>query len=325
MLRLNLELPRKQFTISVDLKVPTGSKLCVFGRSGTGKSSLLSAIAGFEQNYKRAYLAVDDVTLIDTEAHPAVFCPPWRRNIGYMEQSPRLFPHLNVKQNILYGMSRHPDKEWFNRIVEAIDLKELLSMHPRQLSGGMAQRVALARALAVKPKVLLLDEPFSALDSTSRRGLQDLVLEIQRQFSITLILVTHQLTEAQKMADEIALIEQGIILQTGSPSELIESPISWQAAQLMGYTSMIQGTNGEKFLMHPDRVVFGVHRELGIPIEGIVNELTWYEGRRRIQLTLCPPWTALGKPEIHLSTREPVHLGERIEVTITNPPVFQSD
>ena len=237
-----------------------------------------------------------------------------------MEQSARLFPHLNVGQNILYGISGYRDKVWLNRVIESVGLKDDLLMRPNQLSGGMAQRVALARALATKPNVLLLDEPFSALDWVSRRTLQDLVRDVHREFSITMILVTHQLTEAQRMADQIALIDKGKILQTGSTSELMENPVSWQAARLMGYSSIIQESDGKRFLVHPDRVIFGSWPDIGIPIEAVVNDVIWYEGRRRIQLSLCPPWTALDNLEINLSSIDDIRVGEHIKITVICPP-----
>lgn len=321
MLQLNLELPRKQFVIAVDLTVETGEALCLFGPSATGKSSILSAIAGFEKGYNKAYLKVDDHVLMATEAKPRLITPPWKRKMGYMEQSARLFPHLNVEQNILYGVAGQVDHDWVARIIDAVGLKNDLALNPKEISGGMAQRVALARALAVKPNVLLLDEPFSALDWESRRTLQDLVRQVKRDFSMTMILVTHQLTEAQRMADHIALIDQGRILQIGTPNDLIERPASFSAAKLMGYTSVIQNGEGDTFLVHPDQVLLGSEPEMGIPIEAVVQEVLWYEGKRRVQLTLCPPWTAQGNVEVNLTstTAAPLNIGHPITLTLTRP------
>jgi ABC-type Fe3+/spermidine/putrescine transport system ATPase subunit len=305
--------------ISVNLTVQTGETLCLFGPSATGKSSILSVIAGFEKGYKHAYLSIDEKVLMDTNVWPKVMVPPWNRKIGYMEQSARLFPHLNVEQNILYGVSGNIDKEWVDRIIESVDLKDALLLKPNQISGGMSQRVALARALAAKPHVLLLDEPFSALDRESRRTLQELVRDVKREFSITMILVTHQLTEAQRMADQIALIDQGMILQTGTPSELMERPNSWEVAKLLGYTSIIQRDNGEKFIVHPDQAVLGSQPDAGIPIEADIKEVLWYEGKRRVQLSLCPPWTAFGNLEVNLFSTDNLTIGERIKITVAHP------
>lgn len=319
MLQLNLELPRKQFMISVNLTVQTGETLCLFGPSATGKSSILSVIAGFERAYKQAYLSVDDKVLMDTGVKPKIIFPPWNRKIGYMKQSARLFPHLNVEQNILYGASGDFDKKWVDRIVDSVGLKDDLQLKPNHISGGMSQRVALARALAAKPNVLLLDEPFSALDWQSRQILQDLVRDVKREFSITMILVTHQLTEAQRMADQISLIDKGKILQTGTPSELIESPASPYAAKLLGYTSIIQNIKGEKFFVHPDQVVLGDQPDIGVPIEGDIKEVLWYEGKRRVHLSLCPPWTALENFEINLFSTDNLIIGQRIKITVVHP------
>ncbi|MDQ0191297.1 ABC transporter ATP-binding protein [Alicyclobacillus cycloheptanicus] len=320
MLQLSLELPRKPFTISIqELTVETGSTLCLFGPSGSGKSSILSVIAGFETGCQSAYLAVNGRVLIDTSKHPRISCPPWRRNIAYMEQSARLFPHLTVEQNILYGTRRDVDRAWITTIIEATGLQQELRTHPSRLSGGMSQRVALARALATKPNVLLLDEPFSALDWLSRRSLQDLIREVRARFSMTIILVTHQFTEAQRLADHIALMDQGKILQVGSPRELIEQPASWRAAALVGYTSRIEAPDGASLWMHPDRVVMGHKPGLGTPIPVVVEDVTWHEGRQQVTLSVRPPWQASGTMEVNLPPTEAVQIGEPMEITVLSP------
>jgi ABC-type sulfate/molybdate transport systems ATPase subunit len=319
-LELRLELPRKSFTVSVDLQVQTNSVFCLFGPSATGKSSILSVIAGFETAYKDAYLSIDGKVLADTRTGPGNFYPPWRRGIGYLEQSARLFPHLTVAQNILYGAPRGPVDAWFEDIVESLDLRDYLAVRPRQLSGGLTQRVALARALAARPRVLLLDEPFSALDWMARRVLQNFVLAVHHKFPMTIVLVTHQLTEAQRMANTIALIDQGQILQTGSPSNLMESPSSWRVAQLLGYISILRGSDGGQYALHPDRMIIGRQPSLGISVDALIHDIVWKEGRQCALVKLQAPWETQETIEVNLAPTDNVQAGEYVPITFVHPP-----
>lgn len=319
MLHLLLELPRKAFTVTVDLRVATNSVFCLFGPSATGKSSILSVIAGFETNCRRAYLTIDDEILTDTDTR--TFIPPWRRGIGYMEQSARLFPNMTVEQNILYGAPRGKGGDWYERIVDELELRDYLGTRPQHLSGGLTQRVALARAIVPKPRVLLLDEPFSALDWMSRRDLQDLVKSVHHEFPTTIIFVTHQLTEAQRLADQIALIDEGRILQTDTPNQLMENPVSWRCAQLMGYTTALRGSDGHRYAVHPDRVILGHHPNMGLPLKAVVRDAAWYEGRRRVRLALVDGGNAVEPFDITISAVDEVNIGEEIAITLHHPPV----
>ncbi|MCY0901964.1 MAG: ATP-binding cassette domain-containing protein [Firmicutes bacterium] len=190
MLHCEIRLQRRLFTIDVELEVKPGETLCLFGASASGKTSILHAIAGLEPHARAT------VAWKQSDVHVDEQTPTWRRGFALVAQQPSLFPHMSVKDNILFGVR---DSKGY---AEALDLAGRFGLHqyltsrPKQLSGGLAQRVNLVRALAASPRVLLLDEPLSALDAASRRELQDLLRATLQERQLTTILVTHQLSEA---------------------------------------------------------------------------------------------------------------------------------
>lgn len=320
MLELKLELPRRAFDIDIELRIPTGTAYCLYGPSGTGKSSILSVIAGFERKYRFARLQIDNTVYIDTTRTPAVNVPTWQRRFGYMEQAPHLFPHLTVYENISYGMPRHDSSRWLETLIERLELGPYLAAKPRKLSGGQKQRVALARALAVRPQILMLDEPFSALDWQARVSLQQAIADWQKELGFTVLLVTHQLTEAQRLATCIGLIDSGHILQECSPAALFSRPASRRAAQLLGYTHFLPSGNGQKFAIHPDCAVIGSHYDLGEAVTGKVIALYEHTGRRRVKLIL-PEYESISI-EVNLSVQDAPNIGDTLELTFVNPPYF---
>jgi|GEM_PF-1908893 len=269
MLKLSVELPRNKFVISVNMNIPENRIYCLYGPSAAGKSSILSVIAGFERGYQAVRLELDgDLLALQSAATKSpVFVPAWRRRIAYLTQATPLFPHLTVEENITYGIKAGRIKSGASQaqspsgsslllvkeLVQRMDLHPYLGNRPRQLSGGLIQRVALARALATSPRVLLLDEPFSALDWATRREMQDLLLEFQQRLGMSVVLVTHQLEEAQRMANEIGILDEGRLLQEGDAQTLMDAPISWRVARLLGYRQCI-GTANHCFALHPERV-----------------------------------------------------------------------
>ncbi|RIV24144.1 ABC transporter ATP-binding protein [Alicyclobacillaceae bacterium I2511] len=319
MLQVHLEIYRKSIVIFADLQVPTGEIYCLYGPSAGGKSSILAAIAGFESTYSTAIISLDERILVDTTSHPPVHVPIWQRRMVYLEQSARLFPHLTVTENLLYGTSQVSSKE-FAELVAELGLQDYLTYKPSQLSGGLIQRVALGRALATHPAVLLLDEPFSALDWHARHSLQDLLLRLQRRAPITMVLVTHQLTEAQRLADQIALVDKGHVLQVGTPTHLMANPISWRAAQLLGYGWLLPAPGGQAYAIHSDQIVLGETPELGPTGQGVVVEIFWREGQRRVRVDLQSPW--LETVEVPLSASDGVRLGDLLALTFVQPPRF---
>ncbi len=222
----------------VDLDVPAGSLVALLGPSGCGKTTLLRVIAGLER-HASGEVRVGDRVL----SGPGICAPAERRRLGMVFQDPAVFPHLTVARNVGYGLPRGvPDRE--ARIDEALDLVGLSGFGPRSpatLSGGQLQRVALARALAPRPSVVLLDEPFSALDAPLRAELRLEVRRVLRAIDATAIFVTHDQEEAFVIGDEVAVMRLGAIVQQGPPSELYERPATREVAEFIGEADFLRG------------------------------------------------------------------------------------
>jgi iron(III) transport system ATP-binding protein len=222
---------------NISLDVAAGSRTAVVGPSGSGKTTLLRIIAGFEQP-DVGRVTLDDELLADGPA--AV--PAHKRGIGIVSQEGALFPHLDVADNIGFGFQRGtPDRA--KRIAELLDMVELdrnmLTRRPHQLSGGQQQRVALARALGRKPRLMLLDEPFSALDTGLRENMRKAVARVLQAAGITTILVTHDQAEALSFADQGAVLREGRLIQAGSPQSLYLHPQDRETALFLGDAVML--------------------------------------------------------------------------------------
>lgn len=207
MLEVAIKRSLADFQLAIQFKV-NNTILILFGASGCGKTTTLRCIAGLDKPHN-GYIRLNGQTLFSSE--PQAFVPPKDRGIGYMFQDYALFPHMNVQKNILYGVKNHAGKTqaMFEDLINLLKIRPLMARGIAQLSGGEKQRVALARALMTEPKLLLLDEPLSALDSETRRELQDELIVLQKLWQIPFILVTHDKEEAQKMGDQIIFLEQG--------------------------------------------------------------------------------------------------------------------
>src|ERR1700733_9819496 len=222
---------------NVSLAISRGEFMTLLGPSGCGKTTLLKLAAGF--------LAPDSGTVaIDGKCVNDV--PTYKREIGMMFQNYALFPHMSVAENIAYGLkTRHvPREEIRRRTADALALVKLTGMEdrkPRQLSGGQQQRVALARALVINPTVLLLDEPFSALDKNLRASMQIELREIQRKLGLTTIFVTHDQSEALSLSDRMAVMSEGKIRQLGTPLEIYRRPGDRFVASFVGDTNCLRG------------------------------------------------------------------------------------
>jgi ABC-type Fe3+/spermidine/putrescine transport system ATPase subunit len=219
------------------LDIARGELLTLLGPSGGGKTTLLNLVAGFLS---------PDTGAIRIDGRPMTAVPTYRREIGVLFQNYALFPHMSVAANVAYGLKarRLPRPEIARKVAEALALVRLTGFEerrPRQLSGGQQQRVALARALAISPKVLLLDEPFSALDRHLRGSMQIEVKEIQRKLGVTTIFVTHDQGEALSLSDRIAVLADGRIRQVGTPGEIYRRPRDRFVASFVGDVAVLRG------------------------------------------------------------------------------------
>ena len=224
----------------VSLEVAPGQVTCLLGPSGCGKSTTLRMIAGVERP-DSGRIAIDGRIVCEG----SLFLPPEARSVGLMFQDFALFPHLTVAQNVAFGL-RGPREEKMRRVddlLERVNLSGYGPKHPHQLSGGEQQRVALARALAPRPRVMLMDEPFSGLDNRLRDGIRDTTLEILKEEGAAVLLVTHEPDEALRMGDEIALMRAGRIVQRGSPYNVYNAPVDRAAAAFFSDVNVIRGVS----------------------------------------------------------------------------------
>ena len=223
----------------VDLTVPTGTTTAVLGASGGGKTTLLRVIAGFlEPDAGTVHVGGQRVC---GDGRPV---PPERRGVGYVRQDGGLFPHLDVGGNITFGMQRRArrQRQRVGELLELVGLPPHVSTkRPDQLSGGQQQRVALARALALSPQVVLLDEPFSSLDTALRASTRDAVARALAETSATTILVTHDQQEALSFADQVAILRDGRFSQVGPPREVYDSPVDVREAAFLSDVVRLPG------------------------------------------------------------------------------------
>ncbi|MGB8400016.1 MAG: ABC transporter ATP-binding protein [Bradyrhizobium sp.] len=221
----------------VSLAIRRGELMTLLGPSGCGKTTLLNLAAGFFSP-DGGEILIDGARVNDV--------PTYRREIGMMFQNYALFPHMSVASNVAYGLrARHvPKSESDRRVSEALALVKLTGLEdrkPRQLSGGQQQRVALARALVINPTVLLLDEPFSALDKNLRTSMQVELRDIQRKLGVTTIFVTHDQSEALSLSDRLAVMSEGRIRQLGTPEEIYRRPNDRFVASFVGDANVMRG------------------------------------------------------------------------------------
>ncbi len=234
---VSLEIDRELILDRVSLKLPAGQSLVVLGNSGAGKSKLLEVIAGLIRNqYGRIAFRNRELTPL----------PPQERGVGFVFQDYALFPHMNAGENILFGLnarkaSSAEKSKWLKAVTEELRIDHLLERFPAELSGGQQQRVALARSMVLRPEVLLLDEPLSALDAASRERLALLIKRIQKKYKVTMIYVTHDHNEARFMGDQVLVLEAGKVVQIDSPEVIFARPGSRFVAHFTATRNIFPG------------------------------------------------------------------------------------
>jgi iron(III) transport system ATP-binding protein len=312
----------------LDLDVPAGRTLAVLGPSGCGKSTLLRLVAGFE----RPAAGQVDIAGVAVVGHGS-WVPPQRRPIGYVAQEGSLFPHLSVRRNLEFGLDRRQRRERV-RVAELLDLVSLdlscLDRYPHELSGGQQQRVALARTLARRPALVLLDEPFAALDADLRAATRTAMAEVLRNAAVATVLVTHDQGEALSFADELAVMVAGRFTQVGPTRDVYECPADLETARLVGSALVVPGTVLDGYVETPlGRIPLRVPSPRGAaevmlrpeqlnvwPAEdgpAIVEGVHYFGHDRLLDLV----WPGSG---LQVQARVPGHLdceiGERVEIVV---------
>ncbi|MCT4507621.1 MAG: ABC transporter ATP-binding protein [Tepidibacter sp.] len=228
-----------KFDINVDFNTKKGEIFVILGYSGCGKSTLLNLISGV---IKPDYGEIEsDENLIYSKKNK-IDLPIHKRKIGYIQQKSNLFPHMNIIKNISYGVRNNLDISEVEKIMKMLEIYDLKDRMPNQISGGQKQRVALARALIINPNILLLDEPFSALDNIIKQKLRTILLDIKQSFNIPIVFVTHDLDEAYMLGDKIAIMDEGKFLDIGNKEDIFIRPNRLDIAKFVGIKNIIKGS-----------------------------------------------------------------------------------
>jgi sulfate transport system ATP-binding protein len=260
----------------VSVNVPSGALMALLGPSGSGKSTLLRVIAGLEK---------PDAGDVFISGREATQLRPQQRGVGFVFQHYAPFKHMTVADNVAFGLTvrRRPKQEIRDRVHELLELVQLEGLgkrYPAQLSGGQRQRMALARALAVEPEVLLLDEPFGALDARVRQELREWLRRLHDEVHVTTVFVTHDQEEAMQIADHIVLVNHGRVEQIGTPQDLYERPANEFVLTFVGEATKFRGD-----LVRPHDVVLGALPEDGAE-EALVERIAYLGFEVRVQLVL---------------------------------------
>jgi sulfate transport system ATP-binding protein len=270
---------------NVDLNVESGRLTALLGPSGGGKSTLLRIIGGLED---------PDSGTVHIDGTEATGVPAQRRNVGFVFQHYAAFKHLSVYRNVAFGLEiRHrPKAEIRKRVFELLELVHLENFAerlPSQLSGGQRQRMALARALAVEPKVLLLDDPFGALDSMVRKELRDWLRRLHDEMHVTTVFVTHDQEEALEVSDEIVVINHGVVEQVGSPDDLYDHPANEFVMSFLGPVTRL----GQQLVRPHDIEVFGTAEPATVQAEVVRLQRIGFEVRAELRAGDSEPWVQL--------------------------------
>ncbi|WP_292905624.1 ABC transporter ATP-binding protein [Niveispirillum sp.] len=273
----------------VSLSVAPGEIVCLVGPSGCGKSTLLRLAAGLE-TIQQGTVAIAGQTI----AQPGASLPPERRGIGLVFQDYALFPHLNVLDNVRFGLNRLPAVERDERAMAALEqvgMEGFVRSFPHALSGGQQQRVALARAMAPRPAVLLLDEPFSGLDTRLRETVRDETLHVLKRSGAATMIVTHDPEEAMFLADRIALLRDGKLVQVGSPTTLYTKPADAFAASFFGEVNQLSGRVHHSRVDTPVGCLTVPHLDEGTAVDVLIRP-------EALRLTMAADGDVTGVPNL---------------------------
>lgn len=256
---LSLSFGKQQVLKGIELEIEPGEFFAFLGPSGSGKSTLLRAIAGFGPSPTgQILIGKEDVSRL----------PPWKRDVGMVFQNYALWPHMTVRKNVAFGLEerrrpKHEIRDKVDAVLEMVGLLELAERWPSQLSGGQQQRVALARTIVVEPRVLLLDEPLSNLDANLRIQMRQEIRDLQQKLKLTTVFVTHDQEEANTTADRMAVIDEGVIQQIGTPMELYDRPANQFVAHFLGTANLLEGTVTDE----KGKTIFAAGKEIHIPVK----------------------------------------------------------
>jgi sulfate transport system ATP-binding protein len=269
----------------VSVNLPTGQLTALLGPSGGGKSTLLRIIAGLENA---------DTGTVTIEGSEATHLPPQKRNVGFVFQHYAAFKHMSVAKNVAFGLeirkrSKADVKKRVDELLELVHLSQFAHRLPSQLSGGQRQRMALARALAVEPSVLLLDEPFGALDAKVRKELRDWLRRLHDEVHVTTVFVTHDQEEALEVADEIVVINEGRIEQVGSPDALYDDPANDFVMSFLGPVTTLDAK-----LIRPHEIEVSTHSRIAGAVGGRVVRMVRVGFEVRLTVEVDRP----GHPEV---------------------------
>lgn len=259
-LRKTLHSEGESFHLNMQGEIDSGTCVALYGESGSGKTTLLRLLSGLLQP-DQGRLEVDGLSWFDDKKR--IQLPVQQREIGFVFQDTALFPNMSVEQNLRYGLSKGQDPQILNELLEITELDALKTRMPHTLSGGQKQRVALARALVRKPKLLLLDEPFSALDHQAREQLQDLVLNVMQRYGPTIVLVSHEVSEVFRLAEMVWRVDDGCIAHCSPPGDFF--------AQQYGVSGKFQFV-GKVVQIEPSDVVTIVTLVVGNQVTRVVAD-----------------------------------------------------
>ncbi|BAI81625.1 sulfate/molybdate ABC transporter, ATP-binding protein [Deferribacter desulfuricans SSM1] len=278
----NLKVKRDSFSLCINyLEIGDKEYFVLLGETGSGKTTLLETIAGFHKTVSgKIFHNEKDIT----------FLPPEKRGVGFVYQDYALFPNLNVKENILFSTKYKKNKtdNRFKELVNFLKLENLVNKNINTLSGGEKQRVALARALMSEPKILLLDEPLSAIDPTFRYEIMDYLKKIIPLYGITIIHVTHNFREAAYLANRIAIIKSGKIIETGDVKTILNRPKHIETAKFLGFKnilplSLIGEKNKSFFTVDPTEININYENSNNkIKIEGLIKDIVYFVDHKKI-------------------------------------------